>query len=225
MSAMNLGDSNLKYVNSKPSLHHFAHLKVDANRAFVPASRPQLVHSASKQSITASDDYYSLTSDLSSNEDRPSNARYETPPLHARPDPQQREQIASPLGHQSQDERLKLDTISAVSHREDHAITRKPVSASSDGTAVNRPFSEASSPTPGVDDTPYIQFAIDQLTRDEEIAGSRRQSLVKEKGFATYDPSLGKEHEVRMPAPPPIPPSEDPRLSRKFEWSFHQSRS
>ena len=32
-------------------------------------------------------------------------------------------------------------------------------------------------PTPGVDDTPYIQFAIDQLTRDEELLGrSRDQS-------------------------------------------------
>ncbi|SMY29808.1 unnamed protein product [Zymoseptoria tritici ST99CH_1A5] len=28
-------------------------------------------------------------------------------------------------------------------------------------------------PTPGVDDTPYIQFALDQLTRDEEVRGSR----------------------------------------------------
>lgn len=34
--------------------------------------------------------------------------------------------------------------------------------------------SEAGPPTPGVDDTPYIRFAIDQLTRDEEVRGSRR---------------------------------------------------
>lgn len=33
---------------------------------------------------------------------------------------------------------------------------------------------EISPSTPGVDDTPYIQFAIDQLTRDEELTGRRR---------------------------------------------------
>jgi len=32
-------------------------------------------------------------------------------------------------------------------------------------------------PTPGVDDTPYIQFAVDQLTRDEEIAGRGRDTV------------------------------------------------
>ena len=36
---------------------------------------------------------------------------------------------------------------------------------------------EVSPPTPGVDDTPYIQFAIDQLTRDEELTGRRRDGL------------------------------------------------
>lgn len=33
---------------------------------------------------------------------------------------------------------------------------------------------ERDAPTPGVDDTPYIHFALDQLTRDEEVRGSRR---------------------------------------------------
>ncbi|EME87050.1 uncharacterized protein MYCFIDRAFT_49316 [Pseudocercospora fijiensis CIRAD86] len=33
---------------------------------------------------------------------------------------------------------------------------------------------ESDAPTPGVDDTPYIHFALDQLTRDEEVRGSRR---------------------------------------------------
>ena len=36
---------------------------------------------------------------------------------------------------------------------------------------------DAGPPTPGVDDTPYIRFAIDQLTRDEEVRGSRRYPL------------------------------------------------
>lgn len=33
---------------------------------------------------------------------------------------------------------------------------------------------DGSPTTPGQDDTPYIRFAIDQLTRDEEVRGSRR---------------------------------------------------
>lgn len=37
--------------------------------------------------------------------------------------------------------------------------------------------SEISPPTPGNDDTPYIQFAIDQLTRDEELTGRRRDGI------------------------------------------------
>lgn len=32
---------------------------------------------------------------------------------------------------------------------------------------------ESPATTPGIDDTPYIRFAIDQLTRDEEVRGSR----------------------------------------------------
>lgn len=33
---------------------------------------------------------------------------------------------------------------------------------------------EAGGASPGVDDTPFIRFALDQLTRDEEVRGSRR---------------------------------------------------
>lgn len=36
---------------------------------------------------------------------------------------------------------------------------------------------ETNAPTPGVDDTPYIHFALDQLTRDEEVRGSRHYPL------------------------------------------------
>lgn len=51
-----------------------------------------------------------------------------------------------------------------------HTIQRKPLSTGStppsDSPSNKEPISP---PTPGVDDTPYIQFAIDQLTRDEEV--------------------------------------------------------
>ena len=60
-----------------------------------------------------------------------------------------------------------------VHFREAQTVKRKPLSPE---TIVARRAadSELSPPTPGVDDTPYIRFAIDQLTRDEELLGARR---------------------------------------------------
>lgn len=152
---MNLGDSNLRYVNT---------------------SRPQLVHTSSKQSVTASDDYYSLTSEGSINDDRTTNPRYETPPLHMRSSRGLLQSEATiptirPVKHQDAGD----GEPHIVSSNGDYKITRKPVSSSSSGgTIIRRPVDEISPPTPGVDDTPYIQFAIDQLTRDEEFAGPRQ---------------------------------------------------
>ena len=42
---------------------------------------------------------------------------------------------------------------------------------------------EISPTTPGVDDTPYIRFAIDQLTRDEELLGSRVTGAASEESY------------------------------------------
>ena len=60
---------------------------------------------------------------------------------------------------------LPTATAAAEARRE-HRISRKAVPRGS-----TKP---ETSPTPGVDDTPYIQFAIDQLTRDEELLGHSR---------------------------------------------------
>lgn len=60
-----------------------------------------------------------------------------------------------------------------VHFRDAETIKRKPVSP--EGIVARRAAdSELNPPTPGVDDTPYIRFAIDQLTRDEELLGARR---------------------------------------------------
>ena len=156
-AAMNLGDSKLRYVNS---------------------STPQLVHTNSKQSITASDDYYSLTSEGSSNDDQKTIQRYQTPPLRMRSDEPSRDALQSeatipitrPVKHKDPGDDEKPET---TTRNDLHRIPRKPLSSSSsEGTIVRRSVSEViTPPTPGVDDTPYIQFAIDQLTRNEEVAG------------------------------------------------------
>ena len=169
---MNLGEERLRLVNT---------------------SRPQLVHTPSKQSVTASDDYYSLTSEGSSNDDKYNFQRYETPPMHiqsantSRGDALHSEakqseasipMITRPIKHQDPgDEPSSIST----SPDEQHRIKRKPVSSSSsEGTIVRRPIDGLSPPTPGIDDTPYIQFAIDQLTRDEEVVGPREQGHGRE---------------------------------------------
>ena len=153
---MNLGESRLQTVN---------------------VSQPQLVHSHSKQSITASDDYYSLTSGESSNDDRTTVRQYETPPMHIR-------SSRDALHSEAKQSEATIPTIRPVKHKDpadeelaaaaangEHKIKRKPVSSSSsEGTVIRRPIDDFSPPTPGVDNTPYIQFAIDQLTRDQEVA-------------------------------------------------------
>ena len=100
---------------------------------------------------------------------------------------------------------------------ERYTIKRKPVSSSSssDGTIVRRPISNVSPPTPGVDDTPYIQFAIEQLTRDEEVAGSRHQSNGTESPYPVERIIPNLYRDTRVPQPPPIPPYEDQRVSRE----------
>ncbi|KAI4190857.1 MAG: hypothetical protein LQ348_003595 [Seirophora lacunosa] len=147
---MNLGDANLRVVNT---------------------SRPALVHSTSKQSVSASDDFYSLSSGESSQDEKTTIRQYETPPLYAIPVPYQRKDGSD----------VKQPTVRAItrtppaapqpgpSHgsQQLHKIKRKPLSTESSPTySTNEVISP---PTPGVDDTPYIQFAIEQLTRDEEV--------------------------------------------------------
>jgi len=89
-------------------------------------------------------------------------------------------------------------------------------------------FDDMSPPTPGVDDTPYIRFAIEQLTRDEDVMGHGRYSLLTSDdypiqrilphdGTGVHGPAA-----PRFPVPSPTPPLEDEpapsmpkRISRK----------
>ncbi|KAF2090390.1 hypothetical protein K490DRAFT_54771 [Saccharata proteae CBS 121410] len=155
-------------------------------------SRPQIQHTSSQQSIAASEDYYSFSEHTSSESDDRSQVtvvRYRTPPSQFHTPEQSREQIAqvAPLStvaearhsqehsaRQSQDQQASAPRSVDFDER---TIRRKPVSAafrSSQLPPQPGMDSESISTTPGVDDTPYIRFAIDQLTRDEEVRGSRR---------------------------------------------------
>ena len=56
--------------------------------------------------------------------------------------------------------------------------------------------SEISPPTPGADDTPYIQFAIDQLTRDEELLGRSRDGVYSQDVAPIYGEEMATPEDV-----------------------------
>lgn len=82
---------------------------------------------------------------------------------------------------------------------------------------------EDTPPTPTMDDTPYIRFAIDQLTRDEEIAANRASSQSSEypveriipgnTGFAYMSPEKEREA-MRLVRKHRSTPSTEGRLFR-----------
>lgn len=76
---------------------------------------------------------------------------------------------------------------------------------------IQDPRHEISATTPGVDDSPYLHFAIDQLTRDEEVQGLARQGSVASNEYPVErviaDENLGYYHrtgpttvEIKKPA-------------------------
>ncbi|KAL8802272.1 MAG: hypothetical protein Q9182_003924 [Xanthomendoza sp. 2 TL-2023] len=173
---MNLGEASLRSVNGMDS-HLHPHACTRLTLSLASASRPALVHSASKQSVSASDDYYSLPSSNSSQDEKSAMRPYQTPPLHITPEPYRKtpESIAGKPSVRavSHTPPIQLETAMLAGSRlasPAHKIKRKPIStqstSSSDRPSNNEPISP---PTPGLDDTPYIQFAIEQLTRDEEV--------------------------------------------------------
>lgn len=135
------------------------------------ASRPALVHSASKQSVTASDDFYSLSSGETSQDTA---RQYATPPPHTIPEPYRRKDTAdSPrptVRAVTPTPPAPPETSPLAGSRQAPKVKRKPVSTENSPTYSNNEV--ISPPTPGVDDTPYIQFAIEQLTRDEEVGAA-----------------------------------------------------
>ncbi|KAL1954885.1 hypothetical protein VTO42DRAFT_474 [Malbranchea cinnamomea] len=124
----------------------------------VDRNLPRIVHSPSRQSLEASDDYYSFSDTVHSNGSRLTIVPYRTPPSRN----------ISPAS-----------TVQNVASQQ--SMASQPGQANSNGRSrdpVVERGSDSGSPSPGVDDTPFIRFAIDQLTRDEEVTGSGRQGSV-----------------------------------------------
>lgn len=84
--------------------------------------------------------------------------------------------------------------------------------------------SEISPTTPGLDDTPYIRFAIEQLTRDEEALGRSRQGAASDESYPVDriipDEGLGyyghSQRSTRHEREAPDPTARRPESSRKL---------
>ncbi|KAH6620269.1 hypothetical protein C7974DRAFT_229693 [Boeremia exigua] len=139
-------------------------------------SLPQLSHSSSQKSIAASEGYYSASEHNSSDSDDRKRF-YQTPTTrtptrsHEQLHTQNPAPVTSlrgvgiPRGQLQQPHPAHLQNrpISTIAEERRSMDTRRRSNVDSDSQPT----------TPGQDTTPYIRFAIDQLTRDEEVRGSR----------------------------------------------------
>jgi len=94
-------------------------------------------------------------------------------------------------------------TASTVRFGEDRVAR---ISPKSNETVRHVPSDYAGpAPTPGLDDSPYVRFAIDQLTRDEQVHGPRRQDSIstRDSDYPTdrllWDEGLGYFTRARTP--------------------------
>jgi hypothetical protein len=151
----------------------------------VPVSQPQLSHQSSKQSVAvslaASEGYYSASENASSSseERRP---LFQTPTSHRTP-AQSHEQLTP----HTETPTVSLRGVGIPRQQRQHSfVPERRSPAVSTIAEESRPetrearrsqrlsgMDSDSQVTPGQDTTPYIRFAIDQLTRDEEVRGSR----------------------------------------------------
>ncbi|KAJ5116324.1 hypothetical protein N7456_000672 [Penicillium angulare] len=158
-------------MSNSPGPRNFSLRNVNSNK-------PQVHRTESARSIAASDDYYSFSEprNSSSPESRITAMRFATPDSHPSSQassptvPRQQQPTAQDLGSP------RPPTTSTVRFGEDR-IAR--ISPKSDETVRRVPSEYAGpAPTPGLDDTPYVQFALNQLTREEEAHGPTRQDSV-----------------------------------------------
>ncbi|KLJ13850.1 hypothetical protein EMPG_11232 [Blastomyces silverae] len=180
--------------------------QVPANLKAVKSNQPQLIHSSSQQSIAASDDYYSF-SDISqaSNNSKVTVVRYATPPTR-KPSPS-----PNMSSRTTQDDITGAEGSSGII-RDPEQTPRQKTNAPDvqDGARVT----ESGTPSPGVDDMPYIRFAIDQLTRDEELLGEGRhgsvvsteypvERIVPDEGLGYYTTTTTTTQPVEQPKKEP----------------------
>ena len=164
---MNVGTARLDTVNCKSSRDNGYQQNIGVD--IVTASQPQLVHSPSQRSLSASDHSSSSSdyaSEASSVEQRNRTVQYETPPSRAH----------SPIATKTADSEMTLPSRPVAAYPAPLNVRRSQAPQTRIRISdLYRDIHNISPPTPGVDETPYIRFAIEQLTRDEELMGRARQ--------------------------------------------------
>lgn len=179
----------------------------DAQIQTVKRETPQYLRSQSFKSDAASNEYFSdYASDAVSQVSDDTKASYETPPSR----------ISTPIVQQTaQESEMTLPTRPGATHPAPLHIRQSQTGGRTVRMLTN--FDEMSPPTPGVDDTPYIRFAIEQLTRDEDVTGQGRHSTATPLNYSAIpsppEPAQGSMESLATlpPSPPPPTPPQQPR--------------
>ncbi|KAI9784496.1 MAG: hypothetical protein M1816_000816 [Peltula sp. TS41687] len=171
-------------------------------------SRPEIFKSLSKQSIAATDEYQSCgdyATDGSSLED-PATVRWSTPPS------QPRSTQATPeilqISPSPTSRRVWVDSTTTSPAIIEATEARGTQCQLSPVIPVAATEADLSPPTPGVDDTPYIHYAIEQITRDASEPRSRRLPTVANNSTCPVERIVPAVNLVPPPPPPkPVGPS------------------
>jgi Protein of unknown function (DUF3433) len=162
------------------------------------ATKPQYSRTQSLQSSAASNEYFSdYASDSVSTKSDLSKASYETPPSR----------ISTPNTQQPQ-----IDSEMTLPARPG-AARPAPLATRNNGGSQHRTlssFDNMSPPTPGVDDAPYIRFAIEQLTRDEDVMGHGRHGSLTSNEPTAMGTVPEEESEEQAIVGPPLAPETQP---------------
>ncbi|EXJ89059.1 hypothetical protein A1O3_02123 [Capronia epimyces CBS 606.96] len=184
-------------------------LQPDAQIQTVRRETPQYLRTQSLQSSFATNEYFSdYASDAASQKSDDTQASYETPPSR----------ISTPLIQQTQvDSEMTLPTRPGIVPPAALNTRHQPNEGQSTVRMVSN-CNEMSPPTPEIDDTPYLRFAIEQLTRDEDVLGRGRHSTATAEGntpvLPPSEPESPENFQTPTPSPPPPSPPRQPRNPR-----------
>ncbi|KZF20433.1 hypothetical protein L228DRAFT_233038 [Xylona heveae TC161] len=172
----------------------------------VNVSQPQLLHSVSRQSIAASDDFYSFSesgNDLSSQDGDRSTVVSCRSPSRLSPATIYEDPLSEPESLSARDVMRMPSNLQIPSTVRAVPSSQRTARHSSSRSSRRPVDADRNQPTPGMDDTPYIRFAIDQLTRDEEEPephnGNSRPSEDYPVDRLIHDEGLGYLSSVRNP--------------------------
>lgn len=186
-------------------------LQPDAQIQTVRRETPQYLRTQSLQSSFATNEYFSdYASEAGSQKSNDTKASYETPPSRISTPvvQQQNHQAGSEMPLPTRPDIVQPAPLDTRHNQNEGQSTVRMLSN----------FDEMSPPTPEVDDTPYIRFAIEQLTRDEDVLGRGRHSTATPEEYSPIlppiEPKTPRSLDTPTPSPPPPSPPQQPPTPR-----------